>query len=559
MNTIILKLAALLLAQPTGDVLAPWSTSHHPTDMAKRHVEEITEGGSRYVVVQGGTMDGRNCRSPQGVWQPFEQTWESNRSVRMENVGDTDVVNPWLSNGQNDFRSLERIVAKAIEPRMSASQKAMALWWQEVGHRFHWEGSNDELLDPVKVFNVYGHNTCGNDSICLAGLWKTAGFKVAPARLVGHCVSQVFYEGAWHLFDGDMQSVYLLRDNETVAGEQDLVRDHDLIRRTHTQGILQPDARTGDEWESSIYVFEGVVTGDRSSAQSALKMTLRPGESIQWRWGHLNPIKYHAPRPPQFPDRVCNGLWEYRPDFLKPSWRRGATTIESIRDEDGRLLADGGKTGIVVWSISSPYVLVGGSLQAEGSGFEFQLSFDGRAWHDVDRDLDKLFPPNGPARYRYFVRCALKGNAVLRRLAIVNDLQMAPLTLPEMAVGFEYVHIHRRIRNRASSADQPRLGRAIREPASGPAERSTLSAIRRDQRRHRCRLSVAARDRPRRRRDCRLPLRALRPRRHEVAGLDELRQTDLAHSRRRQGSLHPVEPRIAQSRHGVFLARPRAG
>ena len=79
----------------------------------------------------------------------------------------------------------------------------------------------------MKVFNVYGHNTCGNDSICLAGLWRKAGFKVAPARLVGHCVTQVFYDGSWHLLDGDMHSIYLLRDNETIAGEQDLVRDHD--------------------------------------------------------------------------------------------------------------------------------------------------------------------------------------------------------------------------------------------------------------------------------------------------------------------------------------------
>ena len=211
-------------------------------------------------------MDGRNGRSPQGVWQPFEQTWESNRSVRMENVGETVVVNPWLSNGQNDFRSLDRIVSRAVGPGMSDAEKARALWWQEVQLRFHLEGDNDELLDPVKVFNVYGYNTCGNDSICLAGQWCMAGFRVAPARLVGHCVTQVFYDDSWHLMDGDMHAIYLLRDNETVAGEQDLVRDHDLIRRTHTQGLLNPTAAAGDEWESSIYVFEGKVTGDRNSA-----------------------------------------------------------------------------------------------------------------------------------------------------------------------------------------------------------------------------------------------------------------------------------------------------
>ena len=142
--------------------------------------------------------------------------------------------------------------------------------------------------------------------------------------MVGHCVTQVFYDGSWHLFDGDMHSIYLLRDNATIAGEQDLVRDHDLIRRTHTQGILQPDRRAGDEWESSIYVFEGSVAGDRNAADRPFYMTLRPGEAIVWRWGHLNPIKYHGPQPPRFPDRLCNGIWEYRPDFKQPSWRGAA-------------------------------------------------------------------------------------------------------------------------------------------------------------------------------------------------------------------------------------------
>ena len=99
-----------------------------------------------------------------------------------------------------------------------------------------------------------------------------------------------------------MHSIYLLRDNETVAGEQDLVRDHDLIRRTHTQGILQPDRRAADEWESSIYVFEGKVTGDRNTREdTTMNMTLRPGEALCWRWGHVSPIKYHGQSQPRYP------------------------------------------------------------------------------------------------------------------------------------------------------------------------------------------------------------------------------------------------------------------
>jgi hypothetical protein len=102
------------------------------------------------------------------------------------------------------------------------------------------------------------------------------------------------------------------------------------------------------EWESSIYVFEGRVTGDRNSAGTALNMTPRPGEALVWRWGHLKPIKYHGPRPPRSPERLCNGLWEYRPDFKQPSWRAGATTAESIRERDDGLMAKEGKTGIIV-------------------------------------------------------------------------------------------------------------------------------------------------------------------------------------------------------------------
>ena len=72
-------------------------------------------------------MDGTNCRSPIGgsfgVW---DQSWESNRAVRMENVGETDIVNPWLSNGRNDYRTLKEMVAGALRPGMTDREKAIA-------------------------------------------------------------------------------------------------------------------------------------------------------------------------------------------------------------------------------------------------------------------------------------------------------------------------------------------------------------------------------------------------------------------------------------------------
>jgi hypothetical protein len=449
-------LPLLVLGQQPDRPYAPWGSNHHPTDAPKRHVEQVAAGRHVYTVRQGGTMDGTNCRSPLGVGMmdgpAIKQTWESNRAVRLENVGETDVINPWLSNGRNSFRTLGEIVLSAVDPPhpplsprggrgkgeggMTDREKAFALWFQEIRHRYHWAGDNNELGDPVKVFNVYGHNTCGNDSICLAGLWKQAGLKVTPARVVGHCVSQAFFDGRWNLFDGDMHSMYLLRDNRTIACEQDLVRDHDLIRRSHTQGILNPDKRANDEWEASIYVFEGKPEGDRNSATDTnMNMKLRPGEAITWHWGHADPVKYHGENKPKYPDLICNGLWEYRPDFSGDLWKKGAADIQGIRASGGELTAADGKAGTIAWIVRSPYVFVGGRLEVEGSAVKWSLSWDGKSWTEAGPDLGKHFPPGGPARYEYRLRCELGAGARLKRLGIVNDLQMAPLALPAMSIG----------------------------------------------------------------------------------------------------------------------------
>src|SRR5437867_3545011 len=103
----LLVLFTLLPTAAPEDALEPWASRRQPQDVARRHVEEITAGKHAYGVTQGGTMDGTNCRAPLGGgFGIYDQTWESNRAVRLENIGDTDVVNPWLSNGRNDFRSL---------------------------------------------------------------------------------------------------------------------------------------------------------------------------------------------------------------------------------------------------------------------------------------------------------------------------------------------------------------------------------------------------------------------------------------------------------------------
>jgi hypothetical protein len=92
------------------------------------------------------------------------------------------VINPWLSDGRNTFRSIGEIVATTTSPEMSDREKALALYYREVAQRFHAHSADGETSDVVKVFNVYGYTTCGHDSMCMAALWRRAGLEVRPSR-----------------------------------------------------------------------------------------------------------------------------------------------------------------------------------------------------------------------------------------------------------------------------------------------------------------------------------------------------------------------------------------
>jgi hypothetical protein len=72
----------------------PWASNTDPTDVSKSHVQDVTTAPFTYNITQSGTIDGKMCTTLPGVWEPYEQTWESNRSIRMENVGAAKVINP---------------------------------------------------------------------------------------------------------------------------------------------------------------------------------------------------------------------------------------------------------------------------------------------------------------------------------------------------------------------------------------------------------------------------------------------------------------------------------
>jgi hypothetical protein len=488
-------LSALVLMLSAASALAaydliPWAANTHPSDVARNRVEDVTEGSHTYTVHQAGTMDGENCRTPLSVGMdgtnnaPMEKTWESNRSLRMENVGTADVVNPWISNGRNNFRSREEIVAVATANCSTPREKALAIYWNKIPYHFHRQGHGADQRDPVRVLNVYGYHVCGSDAILMGFLWKAAGFsKVQPTHLMSHAEAQVYYDDRLNFMDADQETYVLLRDNHTVANEQDIARDHDLVKRTHTMGIFHRDDRTNDEGYASMFSYEGQPEGDRGSGamKTTMNMTLRPNEAIVWRWGALNPIKYDGYKSlPISPYVLCNGLWEYRPNFTDDAtWRKGAVAATNIVNTAGTLTAAAGQTGAIVWKITSPYVMLGGRIAPTGNGGSFSFSRDNAAWKPVSgNSLDSHFhtirdsfnDTSFPNCYEYYLKCELSGGDKLTGLSIVTDVQMNGLIMPGMVVGDnKFVYTDETSGSRAVRITHDWVERSATNPPNAPA------------------------------------------------------------------------------------------
>lgn len=419
-------------------------------DAGKRHTENIAGSRHTYTLTLGGVMDAASTRGPIGYAAPVPG-FEPMRSVRLENTGERDVVNPWITvNGKRQWRTAKDIVHEALKTYgdpalMTEAEKARAIWEYQRHHRFHATTGDAEVQDPVKVYNVYGYTLCGDEAPVLADLWRLAGFKTRDRWPIGHVVAEVWYDNSWHLLDSDEHCIYLLRDNRTIAGADDVNDDHDLIKRTHTYGVLSPDNRRLDEFSASLYGYEDKRWGDHASHLGhTMNFTLRPGEALEWRGDHKG--KHHTADAtlkvgwgdPAFA-MLRNGTWTYKPDLRSPLARAGVLSAENIRwstkPGDPALAPEKAGPASAVWKIASPYLLVGGKLRAKGDGAVF-LSFDQKTWSrlpGLDADLDPFFPQKGPPRYAYFLRFDLATG--LHSMAIENDLQMAALGLPSLELG----------------------------------------------------------------------------------------------------------------------------
>ncbi len=479
--TLILgTLPTLVFGAREGPAKEPWDSI--AGDNEKNYEIVVTSNPCAYEVTMGGSVDGAMTRMPVS-YSAYHQGWQSNRFLRLENIGETDVVNPWITvNGKRNWRTLKDIADEATAGYTTERDKARTIWEFQRTHRFHactWDG---ECNDAVKVYNIYGYTLCGNDAQVISDLWKAAGLKTRRGYPVGHCVAEAFYDGEYHLLDGDEHVICLRRDNDTIASEAEVVRYHDLMKRTHTYSISSPERPETDEFSASLYGYEGERKGEHGGhTKHTMAYTLRPGESIEWCWNHIGKQYTAGIEPPegrgrkdgegdllthwgeQAYDNMRNGRMRYVPDLSKPLYRRGVTSesnIASVSDDGMRPALhpnQAGETAQVTWKIASAYVIVGGKICARfhcatpDDELKIKLSRDGEEWQTIwtadktgtfeqEVAFDDKLSPRGSPQYVYFLQVSMKASGQnvdvgIESIKFETDVQMSLLGLPELELG----------------------------------------------------------------------------------------------------------------------------
>ena len=167
------------------------------------------------------------------------------------------VYNPQIRlQGDLDYSDLDSLVNGLFNKYNAGTprEKAEAIWrfllpsaeygGQAIYHLAGWayEEPCGQVLDPLKLLNVYGYSLCYQIAPLMEALYDAAGFEDARVWFLdGHTVSEVFYEDEYHYFDADLMGYSVTNEHPdpktgVVAGLQDIIQDTTII----TGKLLSP-------------------------------------------------------------------------------------------------------------------------------------------------------------------------------------------------------------------------------------------------------------------------------------------------------------------------------
>ena len=335
-----------------------------------------------------------------------------------------------LSDKVPDVSNLEAWKNAFIKDGMTDKEKALAAWKTVVTFQHQdapavefltWENM---VLDAVKTFNVYGYSMCGNATAHVLTLGRYAGLEGQGHNIVAHCVSELKFDGAWHLLDASLINYFPKPDGqiasveEIIAAVKGWLEEHPEYKKNDAKlrAFHQADGWTGWKrgpallaacpfydaggwwparthgWYSTMQEYDGSTYNVYESGYSTgyqVNVQLRQGERLTRNWSnkglHINSdgsggapgcmtmetgkqfLVYTPSYGDLAPGRVGNGTLEYDVPLGSGAFRGGALLAENLAaksEEAGPAVhvKDAARDGVLVVRMPTSYVYLGGTL-----------------------------------------------------------------------------------------------------------------------------------------------------------------------------------------------------
>ncbi|OGS21981.1 MAG: hypothetical protein A2252_00365 [Elusimicrobia bacterium RIFOXYA2_FULL_39_19] len=294
-------------------------------------------------------------------------------------------------------RNIDEILDEILDGSMTDAEKANKIWKYVMTNIYHspsvYEPLNRSLdsgnIDALKHLHSYGSAICGQNAPVMNSFFEKAGFRTRTVNLPAHTVPEVYYDGNWHMIDGDGCGYAV--DGTGKIASVDEIRALSLTDRAALFGnsvsaddphYQLPGYGYDHLWDYNItyaYPYFGY------SYSHSMDITLRPGETFtryfdrQWSpsyqfWGNNNStintrtwgnsyVKIPNAPPTQTSGyngfgMYANGEFIYTPNLSHSSCFEGMLASTDVVSQSGSpKLAGTSGSSEVIFYMRTPYVI----------------------------------------------------------------------------------------------------------------------------------------------------------------------------------------------------------
>jgi hypothetical protein len=359
-----------------------------------------------------------------------------------------------------------------------------------------------EVTDPVRNFADYGFTECSTISGINQALYEQLGLRHEFWDICNHTVSQVEYDGSFHMIDSSLSNLVTTDDGSRLASIPEVAADQARLLRTHSLFATSPlGFLTGSDTARNLATTTlpdgSVLNGiDQDFCADGLKprdyfynwdgghryvLNLRSDESYTRFYQKLGdePEHFVGTEDLSTPDATqtfdpeafnhfgvrSNGRWSFTPSLAPGTFARALYSSANVTAADGGgltpLTAD--QPGVAIYKVQAANVIASQSIRATFAKTEAQADAQiavsvnhGGRWRLVGQlgtDPGDAIPLNVALRdevngaYEVLIRVQMMSKhtgapgIVLSHLTIETITQVNAKALPRFNVGRNRVYI----------------------------------------------------------------------------------------------------------------------